>query len=227
MWWKSYADLSQLASDHKPVPDPGSHFPQFNLVNQGLKKKERRKNRQHYFSESWKTHLNASSILTPGLKYCTAQRLNSLRLRFCRSCPAYLAGAVQMQWLVSTIVSAFALQQSSWTNRKSSLSLLIGGTISIIRGLSVGEGKRLQMSCNYCTFFSPAFDLLAPPPRPLNSPLECYSEIWQPSRQPYAAEHGVFTSRSVWRPTWLKWLPQHSINYYITIRQGQQSDADK
>ncbi len=154
--------------------------------------------------------------------------LNSLRLRFCRSCPAYLAVAVQMQWLVSTTVSAFALQQSSWTNRKSSPSLLIGGTISIIRGLSVGEGKRLQMACNYCTFFSPAFDLLAFfPSCPLNSPLERNSEIWQPSRQLYAAKHGVFTSRSVWRPTWLKWLPQHSINYYITIRQGQQSDADK
>lgn len=59
---------------------------------------------------------------------------------------------------------------------------------------------------------------------PLNSPLECNSEIWQPSRQPYAAKHGVFTSRSVWRPTWLEWL---SINYYIAIRQRQLSDADK
>ncbi len=43
MRWKSYADLSQLASDHKPVPDPGSHFPQSNLVNQGLKKKKKKK----------------------------------------------------------------------------------------------------------------------------------------------------------------------------------------
>lgn len=121
-----------------------------------------KKNRQHYCYET-KKKLNASHIFTPGLNYCTAQSdlyLNSLRLRFCRSCPAYLAFAVQMQWLVSTTNSASAFQQSSWTNRKSSLSLLIGGTISIIRGLSVGEEKRLQMVCNYCTFFSAAFDLL-------------------------------------------------------------------
>lgn len=132
-----------------------------NLVNQGLFLFKEKQTALLLWDK--KKKLNASHIFTPGLNYCTAQSdlyLNSLRLRFCRSCPAYLAFAVQMQWLVSTTNSASAFQQSSWTNRKSSLSLLIGGTISIIRGLSVGEEKRLQMVCNYCTFFSAAFDLL-------------------------------------------------------------------
>lgn len=46
MRWKSYADLSELASDQKPVSDPGSHFPQSNLVNQGFKKTKRKQEKQ-------------------------------------------------------------------------------------------------------------------------------------------------------------------------------------
>jgi len=100
MRWKSYADLSQLASDHKPVSDPGSHFPQSNLVNQGFKKKKRKKKRKtdsiiaqgHEKTHTHThTHLNASNIFTPGLKYCTVQQLVQLGLLFKQPASAFLS----------------------------------------------------------------------------------------------------------------------------------------
>lgn len=93
MRWKSNADLSQLASDHKPVSDPGSHFPQSNLVNQGKKKKKykTRKTDSIIAQGHEKTHLNASNIFTPGLKYCTVQQLVQLGLLFKHPASAFLS----------------------------------------------------------------------------------------------------------------------------------------
>lgn len=132
-----------------------------------------------------------------------------------------------MQWLVSTTrrlglrLPAEQLNQQeiqsqsiNWWNNFNHLRALSQRRKTLTNGVQLLHFLFACFRFVFVCFFS----------CPLNSPLECNSEIWQPSRQPYAAKHGVFTSRSVWRPAWPKW---HSINHYITITQGQLSDASK